>query len=382
MSGGSRMKRDGKKKPPPLSFRTPQLGVTTPRSRPGSRGLEKNVTGPFRPRSGRSRHHSLQSIGSIGFKDLLDAQSEINPADFRTRIKAAGAKEYGEDVAERNMGQNGYELESAHVQAFYAQPPKQLQEDENEAPLAVGPKTRTREAGSRKRPPNSLGRNLLPDYKFPVRVLAPNMKPASQEPFERRESANTFIPPPEWGDNIPPALALHLSSTSLGAVLRVPTPDMRRMDPSCSAIESSSSVVPQRPKTSAGPPARKARRPRDSVMLTKMRAEMAASEDTDEDDTPLGAFARSATHSHRISSICRANSLPRSIHGLHALQSSVSSSTASRDTVIHPAPLFLPRSSSLPQQAQEETAATPSTNPTSVDHPALTQPPGSAPAPC
>ncbi|KAI3318601.1 hypothetical protein HD806DRAFT_305603 [Xylariaceae sp. AK1471] len=37
-----------------------------------------------------------------GYVDLLDAQSMIKPADFYGRVQATGAKNYGEDVADRN----------------------------------------------------------------------------------------------------------------------------------------------------------------------------------------------------------------------------------------------------------------------------------------
>ncbi|VUC24409.1 unnamed protein product [Clonostachys rosea] len=55
-----------------------------------------------------------------GHIDILDAQGALKPSDFRTRVKAAGARDYGEDVAERNLGVNGVDLTSPAVQAFYA----------------------------------------------------------------------------------------------------------------------------------------------------------------------------------------------------------------------------------------------------------------------
>jgi hypothetical protein len=55
-----------------------------------------------------------------GFVDILDAQGEIRPSDFRSRLQAAGARDYGEDVAERNMGVNGVDLTSSAVTAYYA----------------------------------------------------------------------------------------------------------------------------------------------------------------------------------------------------------------------------------------------------------------------
>ncbi|ATY67239.1 hypothetical protein A9K55_000346 [Cordyceps militaris] len=52
--------------------------------------------------------------------DLLDAQGQLGPSDFKARLQAAGSREYGEDVAERNIGQNGLLLGSPAVQRFYA----------------------------------------------------------------------------------------------------------------------------------------------------------------------------------------------------------------------------------------------------------------------
>ncbi|OAA62583.1 hypothetical protein SPI_04123 [Niveomyces insectorum RCEF 264] len=58
--------------------------------------------------------------GGKGYVDLLDAQSEFRPADFHNRVQASGARNYGEDVADRNMGANGSNLDSFPVQTFYA----------------------------------------------------------------------------------------------------------------------------------------------------------------------------------------------------------------------------------------------------------------------
>lgn len=55
-----------------------------------------------------------------GHVDILDAQGALKPSDFRTRIQATGARDYGEDVADRNLGVNGVNLNSPAVLAFYA----------------------------------------------------------------------------------------------------------------------------------------------------------------------------------------------------------------------------------------------------------------------
>ncbi|KAI6784782.1 uncharacterized protein J7T54_007875 [Emericellopsis cladophorae] len=64
---------------------------------------------------------SAQSAGGkSGYVDILDAQGALRPSDFKSRLRATGARDYGEDVAERNMGVNGVDLNSPPVAAFYA----------------------------------------------------------------------------------------------------------------------------------------------------------------------------------------------------------------------------------------------------------------------
>jgi hypothetical protein len=55
-----------------------------------------------------------------GYVDILDASGALKPSDFKMRIQATGARDYGEDVADRNMGVNGTNLHSPAVIAFYA----------------------------------------------------------------------------------------------------------------------------------------------------------------------------------------------------------------------------------------------------------------------
>lgn len=94
-------------------------------------------SGPAAQRTRTSRSNASVSasyrVGSIntdgehkGYVDILDAQSEFSPANFHGRIKAAGIRDYGEDVADRNIGVNGHDLDSKPVQEFYssaARPP-------------------------------------------------------------------------------------------------------------------------------------------------------------------------------------------------------------------------------------------------------------------
>ncbi|KAM0421500.1 hypothetical protein ACHAPT_010673 [Fusarium lateritium] len=70
-----------------------------------------------------SHHRRESSIDSFQdanrFVDVLDAQGEIRPSNFRSRVAATGSREFGEDVAERNIGENGLNLNSPAVKAFY-----------------------------------------------------------------------------------------------------------------------------------------------------------------------------------------------------------------------------------------------------------------------
>ena len=96
---------------PPVSFRKP-FADTPPEPTNGEFQFEKNpvVEPPPRPPSSfrRSRAKSM-TLGSerMAWVDILDAQWEIKPADFHSRVAAAGVRDYGEDVADRNIALNG-----------------------------------------------------------------------------------------------------------------------------------------------------------------------------------------------------------------------------------------------------------------------------------
>lgn len=87
-----------------------------------------------------SRTMSIQSNGSSSvrhFIDILDAQSEFKPTNFHSRVKAAGVREYGEDVAERNLIENGLDLQYFPSSHFY-QSTKEIDEG---APAPVVPRS-------------------------------------------------------------------------------------------------------------------------------------------------------------------------------------------------------------------------------------------------
>lgn len=102
--GLQRPKREHRR--PPVSFRKPSstasLSTSYQASSPEDRSSEvESFVGVQRGRS-----NSIASASSGRFKDLLDAQEEIRSIDFRIRLEATGARDYGEDVADRNMRQN------------------------------------------------------------------------------------------------------------------------------------------------------------------------------------------------------------------------------------------------------------------------------------
>jgi len=166
----------------------------------------------------------------MAFKDILDAQSEIKPADFRERVQAAGARDYGEDVAERNMGENGVDLASMHVRAFYAQ------SDGGQRPRRMGS---LGETGPRAGRAGVRRRSLLSmQYTLPSESSAPSSPEftRARDPARRR-SVNTYVP---------------LRSGNRGISLRSPE----------AAIEEMDFGFPHPLDTAPAPVVRTARRPR------------------------------------------------------------------------------------------------------------------------
>lgn len=86
---------------PPVSFRKPSSLTSLSRTYRAYDGPETDDAGSFVDNRGRS--NSMTSTTSRRSKDILDALEEIKPVEFRYRVLAAGAKDYGEDVADRNL---------------------------------------------------------------------------------------------------------------------------------------------------------------------------------------------------------------------------------------------------------------------------------------
>ncbi|KAI0847552.1 hypothetical protein F5Y00DRAFT_241096 [Daldinia vernicosa] len=78
-----------------------------------------SVPSPTFTRGRNSSIFSGDSGSTRGFVDLLDAQSFIKPLDFYGRVKATGTKDYDEDVADRNISENGSSPNSPQAKEFY-----------------------------------------------------------------------------------------------------------------------------------------------------------------------------------------------------------------------------------------------------------------------
>ncbi|KAI1335865.1 hypothetical protein F5Y15DRAFT_419545 [Xylariaceae sp. FL0016] len=94
-------------------YRLPPKVSSTEPSDTGKPGL--GVASPAFTRTNASTPsvRSGDSGPTRAYVDLLDAHSLIRPADFYTRVKAAGGRNYGEDVADRNILDSGSDVHSA-----------------------------------------------------------------------------------------------------------------------------------------------------------------------------------------------------------------------------------------------------------------------------
>ncbi|KAG7287934.1 hypothetical protein NEMBOFW57_007453 [Staphylotrichum longicolle] len=210
----------------------------------------------------------MRSDGGRAFKDILDAQSEIKPADFRTRVQAAGARDYGEDVAERNMGQNGVDLDATHVRAFYAQ-----------SEGIHGPRRRASlmETGSRAGRAGVRRRSLLSIQHTPPRhPMPPSPKRNGTRDLGRRRSVNTYMPLDYGGENLLP----RSDRDTLAALPpRVCGPGAKQLDFGFSALGLAAPSAAHALETAPAPIVRTTRRPRDSVVLAKQRVLETTAED-------------------------------------------------------------------------------------------------------
>ncbi|KXX76113.1 hypothetical protein MMYC01_204824 [Madurella mycetomatis] len=341
--------KKGPRVPPPLSFRMTRLGTEAPRSRPASRG---SVTAASSAHHLRSRTSSIRSDSGMQYegtcleirpsdsgtkyKDILDAQSEIKPADFRGRVRASGARDYGEDVADRNIARDAFDHESLPARILSG-PSNKNRPDNDMDSLAkdismAGPgAVRFRTKG-----PHLFAQHPLPKHKSSARTMPSDIE--AVHGLGRRRSISTYLPVSSLKGK--GSLTQEQNPRSFG--------DVR---PGLGTAEAKGKLSPPTAKGAAAGPMQ----PRDSVILAKKKVGAEASDDGDVDRSSDGKLLRSTA---RLSAIGSSNSVHHQRHSSHTVQSSVSSSIASRDTIAHATALAHPRSISRPHQTWEEASTT------------------------
>ncbi|KAK4146844.1 uncharacterized protein C8A04DRAFT_9471 [Dichotomopilus funicola] len=363
-------KKNGQKRPPPLSFRPTRPAPTAPsapESRPGSRGSMRTITNALRRPAGHGRSESLRVDSTAKtFKDLLDAQSEIKPADFHARVKAAGARDYGEDVAERNMGANGsFNFDLPHGQGYSSQPQTQgAGAEARAAGPAAAKKLDPYKAGvRRKSPPATQQTFMRPVDLESATPLGPGAT-RKQDPARRR-SVSTYLPPGLGKMKFLPfdrSEEEEETKETKDLSPRTPGLDINKLDTGVAALGQSRPVIPRMPRvpripeSAPAPAIRKAWRPRDSVELAKKRSETPVLEEHSENESsssPATDFAVwSATRSRRTSAMFQASMAPKRHQSLQALRAPVSSVSAlasastsavvTQDAVMQATPLMHP----------------------------------------
>ncbi|CAF3621352.1 unnamed protein product, partial [Fusarium graminearum] len=246
---------------------------------------------PERPARGRTErlppvpsiptHHRRESSFDSfqnkrnSFVDVLDAQGEFKPSNFRSRVTATGSREYGEDVAERNLGDNGLNLKSAATKALYRLSgsgrlvlPADEQDYEEDDDCAPYPGVPHGDSGTKRDNWSKSGSSAWRrSYSGPVvndlprpskshlrekRSESPlaTLKPAPLSKQDRRRSFNAFASPQEEEERPKPRpLSLHQSISSFSYERPQSPPTLL---PPVSPPASPPPVQRSRPKTSEG----------------------------------------------------------------------------------------------------------------------------------
>ncbi|KAK1831335.1 hypothetical protein QBC39DRAFT_93839 [Podospora conica] len=320
---------------PPVSFRTPRPSTANPVPAPNS------SAGSIRTFTGHSRTNSLLSENGTRSKDLLDAQSEIRPADFKSRVRASGARDYGEDVADRNIGENGIELQSPAVQAFYAQAEAdpvlinggRFAHHKSSSSLSSGYGFRSK-----------MRRNTLTPQGGPVDSIS--LSDSNSNLVRRRQSVNTYLPPSSVGNESDPTSRRRSGLRVVTNSIMTPKPEKPAWDlsafpslglktpivfgpPRTPRLASGTRPSSARPSTEGSP-----RIPRESLVS----ARQIATDDAISFSPPL----RSPTRSRR-GSANGPGTYPRKCHSLQTLQYTYTSPSTTRDPLSDITPLSYPR---------------------------------------
>ena len=369
-SAGSRFRKTSVRGAPPVSFRLVRPSTANPAGQPVSRTQSSESIGGVPQSSyGHSRNNSMsdstRSDGGKGFKDLLDAHSEIKPLDFKSRVKAAGVRDFGEDVADRNLGENGFNLTSPPVQAFYAHSSKVPHVDSRRPPEQneVAPSVHIAEIRAK-----SLTSSV--SYAFPMarkaaarESLAPVIRPPgtvfddTNPPFlKRRQSADTYAPVSALGSESDPSSARSTDiRTTRNPARQAVMTELERPStdpPRLSFPALNKTTFTERPKTARPATARPTRTTLgDSPAVPKQRAVRPSGSHyvqketySDGPSNERSAPPQPSTRPHRGSVVAPASVasvLPRKRHSLHTLQPSAS--FGQRDFVFDATPLSYPR---------------------------------------
>ncbi|KAI0899859.1 hypothetical protein F4806DRAFT_268500 [Annulohypoxylon nitens] len=154
------------------------------------------------PTFARNRNSSIFSTDSAStrrFVDLLDAQSFIKPSDFYGRVKAAGAKDYGEDVADRNIRESRSSVNPMQAEEIFAKNFRfPLYDDTKDDNRTVSSRKRhSVGSGLRTKSISSNFHNTLPVIMSPELSQENEDKSATQSlrKAPRRKSLHSYIPP-------------------------------------------------------------------------------------------------------------------------------------------------------------------------------------------
>ncbi|KAH7179180.1 uncharacterized protein B0J16DRAFT_167396 [Fusarium flagelliforme] len=299
-----------------------------------------------------THHRRESSIDSFqdkrhSFIDVLDAQGEFSHPNFRSRLSATGAREYDEDVAERNLGDNGLNLNSAATKAYYRLSgsghlelptnDREYEEDDDDdyAPYPGVPhgdsgtkrdkRSKSNSSVWRRSYSGPIGNDLLRTSKSHLREKRSESPKASLTSLraptlskaDRRRSFNAFASPQEEEEKSrkPRSLSLHPSISSF-SYDRPPSPPTL--------------LPPQLSPPSASPPPVQRSRPRTSEGRSRGRSfnhvEIEPVEEDDEDFAPFPTVpSRFRLSEHRSTSYLepsygydhheRHNQRPESYHG-------------------------------------------------------------------
>lgn len=310
--------------------------------------------GSIRTVTGHSRTSSLLSETGSRFKDLLDAQSEIKPADFKSRVRASGARDYGEDVADRNIGENGIELQSPAVQAFYAQA-------EVFPVLSNGGRFSHQKSSSSLSSSygfrNKMRRNTLTAQGGPVDSVS--LSDSNSQLLRRRQSVNTYLPPTSVGNESDPTSRKRSGLRMVTNSIMTPKAEKPTWDLSAFpslGLRSPSIFGPAKtPRLTTAARPSTARPATDNSPRIARESLVSARQNLVDDAISFSPPLRSPPRSRRgsVNSPCI---YPRKCHSLQTLQYSYTSHSGNREPLSDITPL------SYPRHKQQRTAKQPVTS--------------------